>query len=127
MRSSPSPTLASATPAGRAFDDGAELAKVIKEDPRFIDCATRKLFTYALPQALTSDASRASASMRSGRSAVRCRGARMRNADVEVEGAVVTADASWPFEREGLRRKRSRPHDGAVREDAKDGALDLGS
>ena len=36
------------TPAGRAFDGGAELAKVVKDDPRFIDCATRKLFTYAL-------------------------------------------------------------------------------
>ncbi len=36
------------TPAGIAFDGAGELAKVIKDDPRFIDCATRKLFTYAL-------------------------------------------------------------------------------
>jgi hypothetical protein len=37
-----------ATPTGQTFDGAAELAQVIKSDPRFIDCATRKLFTYAL-------------------------------------------------------------------------------
>jgi hypothetical protein len=35
-------------PTGQAFDGADELAKVIKNDPRFVDCATRKLFTYAL-------------------------------------------------------------------------------
>ena len=34
--------------SGRAFDGADELAKVVKSDPRFIDCVTRKLFTYAL-------------------------------------------------------------------------------
>jgi hypothetical protein len=35
-------------PTGQTFDGADELAKVIKNDPRFVDCATRKLFTYAL-------------------------------------------------------------------------------
>lgn len=36
------------TPTGQTFDGGAELSAVLKADSRFVDCATRKLFTYAL-------------------------------------------------------------------------------
>lgn len=35
-------------PTGETFDGAAELAQVLKADPRFVACATRKLFTYAL-------------------------------------------------------------------------------
>jgi len=33
---------------GKAFDGATQLAQVIKTDPRFMKCATQKVFTYAL-------------------------------------------------------------------------------
>jgi hypothetical protein len=33
---------------GRTFDGPAALARVIKTDPRFAECATEKIFTYAI-------------------------------------------------------------------------------
>ena len=42
-------------PDGRTFDGAVSLAQVIKSDPRFLACATQKLFSYALgrqPQAV---------------------------------------------------------------------------
>ncbi len=33
---------------GRTFDGAAALAQVIKTDPRFTECATQKIFSYAL-------------------------------------------------------------------------------
>ena len=33
---------------GSTFDGAAPLAQVIKSDPRFAECATQKIFSYAL-------------------------------------------------------------------------------
>jgi hypothetical protein len=35
-------------PDGSSFDGVAQLAKIVKEDPRFVTCTTGKLFSYAL-------------------------------------------------------------------------------
>jgi hypothetical protein len=39
---------AGALPDGHAFDGARSLAAVIKGDPRFGECTTKKLFSYAL-------------------------------------------------------------------------------
>jgi hypothetical protein len=44
-------------PGGAAFQGGAELAALVKEDPRFYSCLTNKLMTYGLGRRVaTSDA-----------------------------------------------------------------------
>jgi hypothetical protein len=37
------------------FDGGLSLAGAIEADPRFLDCVTRKLMTYALGRSLVAD------------------------------------------------------------------------